>query len=240
LKEQLSYLIELQKMDSIVGRIVLQKRELPEKIAKMDEELAAFTNERDEGKKKLEELNRLQNEKDDKLKKGIDTLKKTKDRLLEVKTNKEYQAILIEIETLEKKNSSVEDEIISGLEEIDHMRAEVKARDKNFEIHRRKYEEDRKKIDKEIGELESDLAEAEKRTDTLRKQITERLLKRYETIKGRRNGVAVVSVWKEVCAGCHMNIPPQLYIELQKSEELLSCPNCNRIIFWVNQGEADA
>lgn len=227
-------------MDSIVGRIVLQKRELPEKIAKMDEELAAFTNERDEGKKKLEELNRLQNEKDDKLKKGIDTLKKTKDRLLEVKTNKEYQAILIEIETLEKKNSSVEDEIISGLEEIDHMRAEVKARDKNFEIHRRKYEEDRKKIDKEIGELESDLAEAEKRTDTLRKQITERLLKRYETIKGRRNGVAVVSVWKEVCAGCHMNIPPQLYIELQKSEELLSCPNCNRIIFWVNQGEADA
>ncbi|HUH66008.1 MAG TPA: C4-type zinc ribbon domain-containing protein [Syntrophales bacterium] len=240
MKEQLSYLIELQKMDSIVGRIVLQKRELPEKIAKMDEELAAFTNERDEGKKKLEELNRLQNEKDDKLKKGIDTLKKTKDRLLEVKTNKEYQAILIEIETLEKKNSSVEDEIISGLEEIDHMRAEVKARDKNFEIHRRKYEEDRKKIDKEIGELESDLAEAEKRTDTLRKQITERLLKRYETIKGRRNGVAVVSVWKEVCAGCHMNIPPQLYIELQKSEELLSCPNCNRIIFWVNQGEADA
>ena len=240
MKEQLSHLIELQKLDSIVGRIVLQKKELPEKIAKMDGELAACASEKDESRKRLDELNRLQNEKDDKLKKGIDTLKKTKERLLEVKTNKEYQAILAEIETLEKKNSSIEDEIISGLEEIDHMRAEVKAKEKDFETHSRKYEEDRKKIDKEIGELETDLAEAEKRTDALRREVREGLLKRYEKIKGRRNGVAVVSVWKEVCAGCHMNIPPQLYIELQKSEELLSCPNCNRIIYWHNQGEADA
>jgi predicted nucleic acid-binding Zn-ribbon protein len=51
--------------------------------------------------------------------------------------------------------------------------------------------------------------------------------------------LAVVSVWKEVCNGCHMNLPPQLYIELQKSFELHSCPNCNRIIYWYNQERHD-
>ena len=239
MKEQLSYLIELQKLDLIIGRIISKKSELPEKIVQMDEEFAFSAKSVEESKKKFEELNKLQGEKEDKLKKGIDILKKTKDRLLEVKTNKEYQAMLKEIETIENRNSGSEDEIISGLDQIDHMRAEVRAKEKDFETHRSQYEKEKEKIEKEISQLDYDLADAEKRTDDLRKQIRDELLKRYETIKGRRNGIAVASVWKEVCGGCHMNIPPQMYIELQKSEDLLSCPNCNRIIYWYNQGETD-
>jgi uncharacterized protein len=239
LKEQLAYLIELQKLDLIIGRIIFKKSELPENIVQMDEEFAVFAKSVEESKKKFEELNKLQSEKEDKLRKGIDTLKKTKDRLLEVKTNKEYQAILKEMETIENKNSESEDEIISGLEEIDHMRAEVRAKEKDFETHRSQYEKEKKKIEKEIGQLDRDLHDAEKKTDALRKQIRDELLKRYETIKGRRNGVAVALVWKEVCGGCHMNIPPQMYIELQRSSELLTCPNCNRIVYWYNQSEKD-
>jgi uncharacterized protein len=239
LKEQLSYLIELQKLDLIIGRIIVKKSELPEKIVQMDEGFAVFAKSVEESKKKFEELNKLQSEKEDKLKKGIDNIKKTKDRLLEVKTNKEYQAVLKEIETIEKKNSEIEDEIISGLDQIDHMRTEVRQKEKDFETHRSQYEKEKIKMEKEISQLDRDLTDAEKGTDALRKQIRGELLKRYETIKGRRNGVAVALVWKEVCGGCHMNIPPQMYIELQRSLDLLTCPNCNRIVYWYNQGEKD-
>lgn len=239
MKEQLSYLIELQKLDLIIGRIIVKKSELPEKIIQMDEGFAAFAKSVEEGKKKFEELNKLQSEKEDKLKKGIDSIKKTKDRLSEVKTNKEYQAILKEIETIEKKNSEIEDEIIGGLDQIDHMRTEVREKEKDFETHRSQYEKEKKKIEKEISQLDYDLADAEKKTNALRKRIRDELLKRYETIKGRRNGVAVALVWKEVCGGCHMNIPPQMYIELQRSSDLLTCPNCNRIVYWYNQSEKD-
>ena len=240
MKEQLSYLIELQKFDLIIGRIIFKKGELPEKIVQMDEGFAVVSKSVEEGKKKFEELNKLQGEKEDKLKKGADTLKKTKDRLLEVKTNKEYQAMLKEIETVENKNSEIEDEIISGLDQIDNMRAEVRAKEKDFETRRSQYEKEKEKIEKELSQLDRDLQDAEKKTDALRKQIRDELLKRYETIKGRRNGVAVALVWKEVCGGCHMNIPPQMYIELQRSSELLTCPNCNRIVYWYNQSEKDA
>lgn len=239
MKEQLSYLVELQKLDLIIGRIIGKKSELPEKIIQMDEEFAVFANNVEESKKKFEELNKLQSEKEDKLKKGIDTIKKTKDRLLEVKTNKEYQAILKEIENIEKKNSEIEDEIISGLDQIDHMRTEVREKEKDFETRRSQYEKEKKKAEVELSQLDHDLRDTEKRTDALRKQIRDELLKRYETIKGRRNGIAVALVWKEVCGGCHMNIPPQMYIELQRSADLLSCPNCNRIIYWYNQSEKD-
>jgi predicted nucleic acid-binding Zn-ribbon protein len=205
----------------------------------MDEEFAVFAKNVEESKKKFEELNKLQSEKEDKLKKGIDTIKKTKDRLLEVKTNKEYQAILKEIENIEKKNGEIEDEIISGLDQIDHMRTEVRKKEKDFETRRSQYEKEKKKAEIDLSQLDHDLHDTEKRADALRKQIRDELLKRYETIKGRRNGIAVALVWKEVCGGCHMNIPPQMYIELQRSADLLSCPNCNRIIYWYNQSEKD-
>jgi len=64
------------------------------------------------------------------------------------------------------------------------------------------------------------------------------LLEKYERIRNRNGGIGVVSVWKAVCNGCHMNIPPQLYNELQKSSELMICPNCNRIIYYQNKDSA--
>ncbi len=237
--KQLSYLIELQKLDLNIDKINVKKKELPEKIAQMDEEFRTHIASMDESKKKFEELNKLHSEKEDKLRRGTDTLKKTKERLLEVKTNKEYQAILKEIETIENKNSENEDEIISALEELDHVRSELKAKEKDFDTYRLQYEREKKKIEAEISQLDVDFSDCMQISKNLRKQIRNELLKKYETIKGKRNGLAVVSVWKEVCGGCHMNIPPQLYIELQRSMDLLSCPNCNRIIYWFNQDKTD-
>jgi uncharacterized protein len=239
LKEQLSYLIELQELDLIIGKINIKKRELPEKITHMDEEFMALTASMEEGKKKREELNKRHSEKEDKLKKGIENIKKTKDRQHEVKTNKEYQAILKEIETVEKKNSEIEDEIISVLEEIDNAQAVLKAKKRDYNTYKSQYEEEKKKIEEEISHLDVDLSDYQQKGNNIRKQIRSELLKKYETIKSARNSLAVVSVWREVCGGCYMNIPPQLYIELQRATDLISCPNCNRIIYWYNQDKTN-
>ncbi|HBH86717.1 MAG TPA: hypothetical protein DDY17_03820 [Syntrophaceae bacterium] len=185
-------------------------------------------------------MNKRHSENEDKLKRGADALRKAKERLLEVKTNKEYQAILKEIETIEKKNSDIEDEIISVMEDIDHVRVELKTKEKEFDNRKSQYEREKQIIAKEISQIDVDLTEYQQKSNDLRRHVHSELQKRYETIKGARNGLAVVSAWKEVCGGCHMNIPPQLYIELQRSIELLFCPNCNRIIYWFNQNENDA
>ena len=238
MKEQLSFLIELQEHDSTMGRIHIKKKELPEKIIKMDEEFAAFVTSVDEEKKKLDELNKRHKDKEEKLKRGMETLRKTKDRLLEVKTNKEYQAILKEIETIEKKNSEIEDEIIAAMEELDHVRNSLKTGEEELDAFRQQYERNKQKIGEELSLLDVELQACQERIRNVTGLIHERLLKRYEIIKGAKNGLAVIFVWKEVCGGCHMNIPPQLYIELQKYEELLSCPNCNRIIYWRDQDKS--
>jgi predicted nucleic acid-binding Zn-ribbon protein len=234
LKEQLSLLIELQKVDTDVGRINIKKKELPDKISKLDDAFAAYKLTVDNNAQAVDDLQKKLKEKEAQFKRGVDSLKKAKDRLLEVKTNKEYQAILKEIEGVESKNSEYEDEIIVTMEEIDRAKTSLKKMEQEFETYRLRYKKERDGFENELMMTDSGLSVCQEKGSGLRKKIDVDILKRYEIIKKRNNGLAVTSVWKEVCRGCHMNIPPQLYNELLTSASLLFCPNCNRIMYPEN------
>ena len=143
--------------------------------------------------------------------------------------------MLREIEGIEQKNSEMEDGVLVLLEKIDQMKVGVQAREREFELYRMEYAAKKKQIEDELNLLEGEYARHGHSSHELRKQIHADLIKRYESIKNIRNGLAVVPAWKEVCQGCHMNIPPQMYIELQRDREIKYCPQCNRIMYWEDQ-----
>lgn len=235
MREQLVLLIELQKMESAADRIGVQKRDLPIRITELDAEFQVVCAVAEKEQEELENLKKHKREKDGLMQKGQETLRKAKERLSEVKTNKEYQSILKEIETIEFKNSQLEDEAISLLDVIEGREKEVKTKKEALEGVRLRHEEDKAELEKEFQSLAGALEESQKKSDVLKKQIPADMLRKYEQIKNAGRGVAVVSVWKEVCGGCHMSIPPQLYNELQKFKSLMTCPNCSRIIYWENR-----
>jgi hypothetical protein len=140
--------------------------------------------------------------------------------------------MLAEIETLEKGNGRIEEEILVLYDRIDEKKSSLKNHEKDFEQYRGGYEAERKKIDEELASIDGELVGQKKKFEALVPGLQPDVRRRYEMIKGRRNGVAVVSARSAVCSGCNMNLPPQLYNELQRSEELIYCPNCNRIIYW--------
>jgi predicted nucleic acid-binding Zn-ribbon protein len=113
LKKQLASLIELQKMESTAGRIHTKKKNLPVQINALEEEFKAFCAVVDTQREQLESMRKRRREMDAQLLTGQEALKRTRERLFEVKTNKEYQSMLKEIETFEGKNSRLEDEVIS-------------------------------------------------------------------------------------------------------------------------------
>jgi len=235
LKEQLALLIELQKMESAAGRITARKKALPVQMEALETESSAHSAVVETEREQLESLRKRRREKDSQLQAGQETLKKTRERLLDVKTNKEYQSILKEIETLEAKNSRMEDEIISLLDQLDALETAVKTKEAELNASRSRYEEEKTKMAEELNSIAEELTVCVRKSDALKKKIPDHLFRKYEQIKGAGRGLAVVSVWKEVCDGCHMSIPPQLYNELQKSTLLITCPNCNRIIYWENR-----
>jgi len=232
---QLARLIELQKIESAAGRINAKRKNLPVQMKTLEEEFNLFCEFAETQREQMESVRKRRQEKDAQLQVGQETLKRTRERLFEVKKNKEYQSMLKEIEIFEGKNSRTEDEVISLLDELERLETALKAKEEELEIRRRRHEEERKKIEEEMNSLAGEMDACVRKSEELKKDIPAELLRKYEQIKGAGRGVAVVAVWKEVCDGCHMSIPPQLYNELQKTTALITCPNCNRIIYWENR-----
>lgn len=235
LGEQLKLITALQKIDTEIARICNRKKMLPVEMAKLDETWQVSSKDLEKDKTILEELNRDHKEREDKLKRGLENLKKTRERLSEVKTNKEYQAMLKEIEVTEAKNSTMEDELLIIMDKLDQIKKQIKVKEKKLDEHRHEYESNKQRIEQESTGMDAENTSYLEKRLLLEVQIAPGILKRYETIRNRSHGTAVVTAWKETCMGCHMSIPPQLYIELQKDIDIEYCPHCNRIIYWENQ-----
>jgi hypothetical protein len=239
LRAQRQLIIDLQKIDTEIARISNRKKWLPTELAKLEEAFCSFCADFKKEQEKLQELSIFHKEREEKLKRGFESLKKAKDRLSEVKTNKEYQAMLKEIEITEAAVGSIEDELLVIMDKLDQAKKKIHVREKELEEYRRDYESRKAQFEQELTALDAEIAIYHEKDMRLKEQIAPGLLKKYETIKSRSHGVAVVAVWKETCKGCHMNIPPQLYIELQKDADIQYCPHCNRIIYWEDQNKKD-
>jgi len=235
LKEQLSLLISLQECDSHLLKLSGKKVKLPEQIKKMEDEFQAYKQDVESNKRKYDDFKAQRADCEGKIKRLNDGMVKTKEKMLEVKNNKEYQAMLKEIETAEKARGEVETQIIKLMDEMDQLSSLVKKDEEILKEAQIKHDAEKKIIEDDLNDIDADAVRwTEKRTE-LQKEIPADLLAQYERVRKRNNGVGVISVWKEVCNGCQMKIPPHLYNELQRSEELFSCPNCNRIIYFENR-----
>lgn len=239
MKELLSLLRDLQNVDSAIEKIQGRKTRLPGLIEELDGTFTATRAEMEEQKEKLQEATKKHREKEELLRRGQESLKKAKARQFEVKTNKEYEAVLKEIETLEVRNGQLEDEILEAMEEMDRVRVLVRNIELDFDQARSRYEGERKERAEELALADEELRSIREKSQALRGRVPQDILRKYDAIRNVNAGVAVTGVWKEVCQGCRMNLPPQLYNEIQREEEIRFCPNCNRILYWDDQSNGN-
>ena len=235
MKEQILFLVELQNINFEIDELTRREVNLPKEIARLDEELDVIERELVESRQRMDKLKADYKTKETALKNGVETLKKAKGRLLEVKTNKEYEATLKEIDAINEKNSVIEDEIIQMLEDVDRADEDFKTKESEAAGRRSRGENEIRKIKEEQESIGSTLENILKKRDSVRNRIEAKLLKRFDVIKDRKNGRTVVSVWREVCSGCYMNIPPQMYNELRRNERLMLCPHCGGIMYWEDR-----
>jgi len=157
---------------------------------------------------------------------------------MEIKSNIEYKAMLKEIAFKEDQRDQCETRMLQLMELLEERKrllaeAETLLQERQALLGQRATE-----VAAAVKVLEKRLAVLEEQRKGLRKGIPAPLLKRYEFIRQRRNGTAIAPVQDGVCFGCHMNILPQQFIDLQKGEEILQCPHCQRILYWLEEAES--
>jgi len=232
LREQLELLWELQKIDLELKSIKEGRDRYPKEMKKLEEKQKIERERIQKEKEKVESLEKTRRQREGQLNLEQEKIKRAEGKMSEVKTNKEYQALLSEIDAVKEANSRMEEEILQVLDEIDELKKDLLKKEKEVGVSLEKIEVERKKLQEKIAHDEKAWNEQMERREVLSKQIESKLFKLYNTLKEKRQGVGVVSAKSETCQGCFVNVPPQMFIEVQKNNILIRCPNCNRILYW--------
>jgi len=163
-------------------------------------------------------------------------------RLSRIRNDKELIAAQREIEVTKEANSRLEEELLTLFEQNEAVDGTLREAEEELRGLEELAQKQEATFTARARELRAEI-DAEKSTrDQIASGLSVSIRKKYEQIFARRGGIAVVEVRHGNCKGCNMNVPPQLYIEIQKRRDVILCPNCHRILFWrpeVAQMEPD-
>jgi predicted nucleic acid-binding Zn-ribbon protein len=233
--EQIHILIEVQGVEKEILQAGRQLDALSGEAVSLDQEAASREMLVADGKKVLEDLRKGYRELESESKVNRDMIVKSNEKLRGVKTNKEYQSILKEIEDIRKKNSGIDDRMLDHLEKIEAAEKAVAEQETELEQFIQSCREKKETlIAREQDERQTVDTLNEKKMQ-ISAMADPKMISILDDVKKKVRGMAVVPVEGAICLGCHMNIPAQLYNEIQRFDELRFCPHCHRIIYWQDK-----
>ena len=231
MREQIEILASLQNVDREIREKSGAKGALSAEMQKREEEIKAKNAEMALLRAEWSERDKLRREKEQLLQEeGQKTMDKRM-RMTRIKNIKELQALQREIDQIKLANSQLEEELIKLLEELEASAPSLKLKEEELKKIEDEWKEKRGEIEAQVAGIEQAVAEASAVRQTIAARLNGDLIQRYELIFSRRGGMAVVTVSGGICQGCFMNIPPQLWNEIIRSEKLILCPSCHRILY---------
>ncbi len=225
-------MIALQNIDSKILDVMRMIDDVPRKIREAEAPVRECERTLDALKQRHEAVEKRKRERERALEDIDEKIKKLKARTAEIKTNKEYQALLKEIETVEHDRSSVEDDLLGVMEDSDALAKHLKTEEQNCKKTFESVERMKTEIGAEKEALERELRSMKDARTQVAGDIDSEIYSQYIMLIEIYHGHAVSEVRDEICQGCNMNIPPQLFVEIKKTEEIYQCPQCRRILFF--------
>lgn len=231
MKEGLDILLKLQQKDDQIKEIENTIKEIPQRIQQMEKERDKKAEmvglARDKLQVNLEERRKVELE----IFEIKERIKKYREQMKKVTTNKEYQGFISEIQFAENSVTCQEEKIIEKMVEADEIVAEISQVEKE-------YSEITASYNRKISELKSHqefnsskLQEEKEKRQVLQEQVEKDLLRVYNNLFQRKLGKVISTVDTEFCGVCNLKIRPQLLSELITTNDLLICENCGRLLF---------
>jgi predicted nucleic acid-binding Zn-ribbon protein len=164
---------------------------------------------------------------------------KMRARLSELKTNKEYQAHLFELQMANKKKAEIEDRVLACMEKIEQLQQASKDAQDKVRAAEQVFTKEKHVLDELDGRLAGELAELESQQRERSGKVEPALLARYTKLKASRKDQPLAAIKSGMCAGCRLQIPPQLVAEVKRSQDLHTCPYCHRILYWEGETQQE-
>jgi predicted nucleic acid-binding Zn-ribbon protein len=230
---QLQTLIELQGFDAKIATLDSEAARLPRQIETIQTALAEARKAAETVKTKLDATKKDLRSKEKDLEVANVKRQKLEGRLYEVKTNKEYSAVLLEIEEAKQEKAKTEEEILILMEMQERLGVEIKDAEQRFKTREEQARQDEAVVRKKLATVQQQLDVLRGDRGSRAKELPAGLLGSYERISKARGGVAVAAVSATaVCGGCRVGIRPQAIQELRTTTGLMLCESCGRYLYW--------
>lgn len=230
--EELKTLIFLQEIDS---QIINQKQKLdqiPFELKKIDQVIEKFDREFDHENKRLHDLEKKKKEKEREIEDLNEKIKKLREKTSQIKTNKEYQALLHEIELIENSIKKEEENLLLIFYEIDEKKGFLEQSKKQYEAKKSEILLQKKNLEEETVKINSKIDNLKDLRKDIISKLPGELYDEYKELMKKHKGLAIAEVVDSICQGCFLQIPPQLYVEIKLNQSIKYCPQCGRILFY--------
>jgi len=231
IKNELQKLVELQGLDIKIYAFAKEKAENPKILENLQNDFELKKAKLKTLEETKQKLLLKQKEREGELATKEENIKKSQSQLGQLKTNKDYQTKLGEIESLKADKSIIEEEILKLMDEGDATRQALETEKINVAHEEIIYNERKNIISKRLKDIEADMTELGGKRKILSASIDKKILEKYEHILRGKEGLAIVKVKDNSCHGCFMHVPHQVINEIKMYDHLISCEICSRILY---------
>jgi uncharacterized protein len=225
-------LIALQDLELKIAGLQKQASEIPSNNQNFENELQRIRDEHQARVAHSKELSNHRRTLEGQVDLNRTKLSRLRDQLMSVKTNKEYTAMLHEIQIAEEQIRGEEDKILDFMEEMETIEKSLKGAEQEMQKRTAELQENIRKSTESSPLLEAELTRLREQRVLMEAQVGQELLSRYRRLADARKGIALAEAKDELCSACHVRIRPQMYAELMRTEHIHACDSCSRILFY--------
>ena len=232
--QKLEALLKLQTIDSALDNIKKVRGDLPEEVRDLEDEIIGMETRLSKFQQEIETLDEQISSYKNAKKESEKLIIKYKEQQMNVRNNREFEAISkevelqgIEMEIADKRIKEIDFKVLNKNDEVAGVESALFERKKDLEIKQ-------KELELIIAESEEDEQKSLKDREKAMKIVDARLLKSYEKLRDNaRNGLAVVMVKRGACGGCFSSVPPQRQTDIKDKKKIIVCEHCGRVFAGV-------
>jgi predicted nucleic acid-binding Zn-ribbon protein len=227
----LERLILLQRVEIELRRVETELQGVPAVLAAAEAALAAERAQLDAARGELAESQKQRKQKEGEVEDLKARRSKYKTQLMEVKTNKEYTAMLHEIEGVERSIREREDEILVEMERAEALQADIKREEQAFKEAESRHRVEAGRLEERRRVLGADQGRLDGERASIAETVSEDALELFGRV-ARLRGTGLAEARDETCQACRVKLRPQMYVDLRHNDEIVQCPACNRILYY--------
>jgi predicted nucleic acid-binding Zn-ribbon protein len=228
----LERLIRLQRAETELRRVEADLAEAPRQRAELDAALAAGRARLDAARQELSGGQKARRHHEADLQDLEAKRARLKGQLMDVKTNKEYTAMLHEIEAVERDIRAREDQVLAEMERGESLAVEVKREEDAYKQAEERHRADVRALDERARMMDEQARRLTGERDAIASTVPTGPLDLFHRVARSRGGVAVAQAQEGMCQVCHVKLRLQFYADLKRNEEIVQCPACNRILYY--------